>query len=119
MRRRLEPAGGRLDLVGRDLARRGTPAGRRRRLLGLALAIFLPAALAVAALRIDLIRVRYGLADALHEEKALLEEQRKARAELGARRDPARLARLAPRHGLVRPRRIIDLPAAPAETGRP
>jgi hypothetical protein len=60
--------------------------------------------------------VRYGLADALREEKALLEETRRVRAELGTRRDPARLARLAPRYGLVRPHRIIDLPA---EAGRP
>ena len=53
--------------------RRQTEPAQKRRWLPLALAGFLLAGLAVAALRVDLIRVRYGLADAVREEKALLE----------------------------------------------
>jgi len=103
---------GRLGLVGSDLARPGVLASGRRRLLPIALGVALLAALAVAALRIDLIRVRYGLADGLRQEKALLEEHRQALARLRALRDPARLGRLAADRGLVRPDRLIDLPAS-------
>ena len=76
-------------------------------------------ALGVAALRVDLIRVRYGLADAVHEEKALLEKKRQALARMRTLRDPLRLARLAADRGLARPERIIDLPAAAEQGMRP
>lgn len=102
---------GRLGLVGSDLARPRALGPRRRRLLPVALAVALLAALTVAALRIDLIRVRYGLGDALRQEKALLEEHRQALARLRALRDPARLGRLAADRGLGRPDRLIELPA--------
>jgi hypothetical protein len=99
-------------LVGRDFAApRGTRT-RTRHLFPLALATALVAALAIAALRVDLIRVRYGLADALEAEKVLLQERREALAALSARRDPARLAPLAARRGLVRPTKILELPVA-------
>jgi hypothetical protein len=104
------------------LQRRGRERARLhgwRRLLPLALAGFLLAALAVAALRIDLIRVRYGLADALREEKTLVEEQRQALAALRTLRDPARLGRLAAERGLGRPARIIDLTSDPRAGARP
>lgn len=97
---------------------RTEPAGKRR-WLPLAIAGFLLAGLAVAALRVDLIRVRYGLADAVREEKALLEEKRQALARVRILRDPLRLARLASDRGLARPERIVDLPAAPEQGTRP
>jgi hypothetical protein len=99
-----------------EVAQRPRRSGRRLpRWLPLAAALALLAALCVAALRVDQIRVGYGLAQALEEEKALLDQRREALARLRALRDPARLASLAARHGLVRPARIVDLPpAAPA-----
>lgn len=116
---RRQAAEGRLDLVGRDMARRERVPGRRIRINPALLAVALAAALAIAALRIDLIRVRYGLAEALGQEKALLEERREAVARLRELRDPARLARLAGEYDLTRPARIIDLPLLPAVGGAP
>jgi hypothetical protein len=66
-------------------------------------------ALALAALRVDLIRVRYGLGQAMQEEKQLMERERALRAQVGSLRDPTRLARLAPRYGLARPVRVLEL----------
>ena len=91
----------------------------KRRWPALAIAGFLLAGLAVAALRVDLIRVRYGLADAVREEKALLEESRQALARMRTLRDPLRLAHLAASRGLARPERIVDLPATPEQGTRP
>jgi len=99
--------------------RRQTEPARKRRWLPLTVAGFLLAGLAVAALRVDLIRVRYGLADAVREEKALLEEKRQALARMRSLRDPIRLARLATDRGLARPERIIDLPAQHEQGTRP
>ena len=99
--------------------RRRTEAADKRRWLALAIAGFLLAGLTVTALRVDLIRVRYGLADAVREEKALLEEKRQALARRRSLRDPLRLARLAAERGLARPERIVDLPAAPEQGTRP
>jgi hypothetical protein len=93
MRKRIEPAG-------------------KRRWLPLSIAGFLLVGLALAALRVDLIRVGYGLADAVREETALKEEKRRALAHVRRLRDPGRLARLAADRGLSRPERIVDLPAA-------
>jgi hypothetical protein len=100
------------------MRRRTEPAERRYR-LAFAVAGFLLVGLAVAALRVDLIRVRYGLADAVREEKVLLEEKRQALARMRTLRDPSRLARLAADRGLARPERIVDLPAAPEQGTRP
>jgi hypothetical protein len=102
-------AAGRGPLVGRDLARSRVLERGRRRLFPFALAGLVIAALGVAALRIDLIRMRYGLADAMAEERALLEQRRVALLELRRQRDPARLTDLARRRGFERPARIVDL----------
>jgi len=109
----------RLDLVGRDMNARPRSRTRRTRISPTLLVILLASALAIAALRIDLIRVRYGLADAISQEKALLEERRAALARLRTLRDPARLASLADEYGLTRPARIIDLPLLPAVAAAP
>jgi hypothetical protein len=101
------------DLVGRDFSGRRAGRPALARALPALLAGLLVAALALSALRVELIRLRYGLGQAMHEEKALLEESRALRARVGSLRDPQYLARLAPRFGLARPARVIELPAAP------
>ncbi|MEE2679154.1 MAG: hypothetical protein VX546_11300 [Myxococcota bacterium] len=114
MKRSVATATGRLDLVGRDLGRtERTPRPARRRVT-LLFTVAMAAALAVAALRIDLIRIRYGLAKAVHTEKALLQERREIVARVRALRDPVRLSELARRQGFVRPSHIQAIP--PIET---
>ena len=114
MKRGVATATGRLDLVGRGLARGGRVPRVTRRGVTMLLAAALVAALGVAALRIDLIRVRYGLASAVREEKALLQERREAVARVRALRDPTRLHELARERGFVRPSRIGALPVVEA-----
>lgn len=97
------------NLVGRDLARVGTPGARRRRLAWTLLSGLLAAAMVLAVLRVDLLRVRYGLADAVKREKALLEQRRSIEAQLQALRDPSRLAQIAREDGLSRARRVAPL----------
>lgn len=113
------PAQSRADLVGRDFAHSRSRSRAWPAALPALLAGVLLAALALAALRVDLIRVRYGLGQAMQEEKELLEQERALRARVGSLRDPIRLARLAPRHGLARPARVLDLPVGPAPNPRP
>lgn len=102
-------------LIGRDLARTRVLEPRRRRFASLALLGALFAALCLTALRIDLIRVRYGLADAVTVEKSLLEERRALRARLGTLRNPTRLTQLAAKQKLARPKRVIEIPALGGE----
>jgi hypothetical protein len=99
--------------------RRQTEPTEKGRWFPLAIAGFLLAGLAVTALRIDLIRVRYGLADAVREETALKEEKRQALADRRKLRDPFRLAHLAADRGLARPERIVDLSDTPERGTRP
>ncbi len=99
--------------VGRDVAveRPGGRSGLRAALpylVGAAVAI----GLSIVALRNDLIRMRYGLAAAMQEERDLLQERRELTARVRALRDPARLARLARKRGFVRPDRVIELEPA-------
>ena len=108
-----QPARARVDLVGRDFAQRRSTGRTWPGYFPALLAGVLLAALALAALRVDLIRVRYGLGQAMQEEKQLLEQERAVRAKVGSLRDPNRLASQAPRYGLVRPARVLDLGAAP------
>lgn len=99
--------------VGRDFARSGELASPIRRVLPMLLLGGLLAALALAALRVDLIRMRYALALELSEEKRLDEELRGLMARVGSLRDPARLGRIARERGFVRPERVIELAADP------
>ncbi len=94
--------------IGRDLARVPRLRPRAARPLWIALAGIL-VALSVAALRIDILRMRYGLGEALETEKALIEERRELTAQVRRLRDPARLIHLAIESGLGRPERVIDL----------
>jgi len=98
--------------------RRPGPGWRRlassRRALPAVLVGLLAAGLALAALRVDLIRVRYALADALASEAALRSERAELLAEVRRLRDPSRLGSLARAAGLARPERVIDLAAPEA-----
>ena len=85
----------RSNLAGRDLARVRTASRSRRRLLAILMTGALLAGFSLAALRVDILRLRYALADALAQQQVLVEEHRVATARLEALRDPARLAALA------------------------
>lgn len=101
-----------IDLVGQDLSTAGHAApARRSGFFPVAVAVSLALGLGIAALRIDMIRMGYGLADSVREREALLEQLAAARAQVRSLRDPERLGRLAEEEGFVRPSRIIDLPA--------
>jgi hypothetical protein len=83
---------------------------RSRRLPAVLIGVLtLMAALALSALRIDLIRQGYDLAAAMHEEKNLLERHRVLTARVRSLRDPARLARLAEELGFERPDRVTEI----------
>jgi hypothetical protein len=76
------------------------------------------AALGLAALRVEVIRQRYALAEIMQEQKRLLEERTALTVRMRSLRDPARLAGLAPGMQLRRPERVINL-AAPAVSSGP
>jgi hypothetical protein len=105
--------------VGRDFAQSRNPDRPWRGALPALLAGVLIAALAIVTLRVDLIRVRYGLGEEMKEERELLERDRALRAEVGSLRDPIRLARLAPRYGLARPARVLELSGGSAPDPHP
>ena len=97
------------DLVGRDFAR--VRAGGRlstRRIVWL-VGVAFACALGLAALRIDILRVRYALGEAIREEKALVQQQRQQIAVLEGLRNPSRLVEVAQRLGFAPPERVIDL----------
>jgi hypothetical protein len=98
-----------VELIGRDIAGIPLRASAHSRLLPVAIAGALIAALCLAVLRIDLIRQRYDLAEAMSTEKQLLEQKQLLTAQGRRLRDPARLARLAAERGFVRPERLIDI----------
>ncbi|MEE8581308.1 MAG: hypothetical protein V3T33_06930 [Myxococcota bacterium] len=69
----------------------------------------LVAALLLVALRIDVIRMRYGLAEAVSSERRLLEEKNELTVAMRRLRHPSRLAEHARRLGFVRPEHVIFL----------
>jgi hypothetical protein len=97
--------------VGRDLARVTARPSRRLEWLPPVLTGVLLAALGIAALRMDLIRVRYALTEAIRTETELKEQRRELLARVQALRDPARLQGVADERGFGRPERVIELPA--------
>lgn len=105
-----------LGLIGRDLADRA-PTMTPRRVLPILITV-LVVALGVAALRTELLRLRYALAEATLEEQRLLDEERALKAQRRRLRDPVHLARRAGELGFVRPEHLIDLPAASARSDR-
>lgn len=107
----------RREWIGVDLAGMGErgPSPAVLPLLMLALVV----ALAVAALRIDLIRTRYALAEAMAEEQALIEEQRSLIVRKRQLRDPAVLTGLARERGFrpIEAQRILVDPRPPVRPG--
>ena len=108
------------DLVGRDLARVRIPRGRSSLPLMALLIGALIVGMGFAAMRTDILRLRYGLAESIEIEKALLEEQRVWTARRQTLLDPARLAKLAEERGFSRPLQVIHLrPLRLASSPRP
>ena len=97
------------DLVGRDFAREPAPGRLSARRIVLLVGIAFACALALAALRIDILRVRYALGEAIREEKALVQQQRQQIAVLEGLRNPSRLVEVAQRIGFAPPEHVIDL----------
>ena len=101
------------SFIGRDLAHRYDP--RRPRALVPLLVLVLITALGIAALRIDLIRTRYAVAQAMQTENTLIEEHRALIARKRQLRDPVALAIQARERGFRPPERVYSLadPSAP------
>jgi hypothetical protein len=97
------------DLVGRDFARVRAPGRLSARRIVSLVVIGFACALALAALRIDILRVRYALGEAIREEKALVQQQRQQIAVLEGLRNPSRLVEVAQRLGFAPPEHVIDL----------
>jgi hypothetical protein len=105
-----------VDLVGRDFARvRQMRARLRVREILWVLGTAFACALALAALRIDILRVRYALGEAIREEKALVQRQRQQTAALEALRHPSRLVDVARERGFAPPERVVELQASRSE----
>jgi len=102
---------GAADLVGVDFARVRVAARRRRAWLPVALVGALLAALGLAQLRLEILRMRYAVGDATVEVEALREERSRWAAELERLRGPERLAKLARERGFAPAARVIEVPA--------
>lgn len=94
--------------VGVDFAGKRNPP--RSHVLIPLLMVAIVAALGVAALRIDLIRIRYAMAATMAEESTLLEEQRALIVRKRARLDPIELAIQARMRGFGPPAHVFTLP---------
>lgn len=111
-----QPPNARAALIGLDVAR--TPLRLKTRSFAPIVAAALAGALLLAVLRIDVIRVRFGLADSLAKELQLEEEKRRLTVEMRKLRDPAALSRRARELGFKRAEQLIDLPGAGASPTR-
>lgn len=95
------------SFIGRDLGPEYDP--RRASALVPLLILVLVTALGIAALRIDLIRTRYAVAQATQTENTLIEEQRALIARKRQLRDPVSLAIKARERGFRPPTRVYSL----------
>lgn len=77
------------------------------------LAVAVVAALAIAAVRIDLLRTRYAVAAVLERENELIEEQRQLIVRRRQLRDPVALAVQARERGFRPPAQVVTLPDPP------
>lgn len=96
-----------MKLIGIDLSEKPAPRSRAP-WLRFVLALVVAAGLLVA-LRVDILRGRYALAEALEREQALLQRHRDLTVEMRRLRDPRRLGERARELGFVRPALVIDL----------
>lgn len=102
-----------LGIIGLDVGR--SPARISANGLLPLMALGLLVSLGVASLRIEMIRLRYALADTSLAEKRMMSEQRSLTAEKLRLRDPVHLAQRAQELGFVRPERLIILPGVDRE----
>ncbi len=102
---------GRQAWIGIDVS--SEPASRARRgvypLAAMAVLVVI-ASLAVAAVRIDLIRTRYAVSAVLERENELIEEQRGLIVRRRQLRDPVELAVQARERGFRPPTHVVSLP---------
>lgn len=100
-------------VTGRDVSKSEPPrrrlSGIRPAALGVVAAGAVCAALLLVALRMDSVRLRYALADAVRAEQELLDEQRSLTVEVRQLRDPRRLEGLGRELGLAPAGCTIDL----------
>lgn len=100
-------------VTGRDVSHSDRPKqmfpGIRPTSLGVVAAGAVCAALLLVALRMDSVRLRYALADAVRSEQQLLDEQRSLTVEVRRLRDPRRLEGLGRELGLEPAGCMIDL----------
>lgn len=96
-------------LVGRDLAHERRAAPRARRPLGAIGVTALLCALAIAGLRVSLLRTRVELGHSVKEEQRLDQELARLRVEVRELRAPKRLQSLAAGLGLVEPAHVVEL----------
>lgn len=96
-------------LVGVDFAPVPTRARRRTRVVVPIVLGFVLSGLLLASLRVEIIYLRYALAEAAGQEEELLERQRLMTVRVRELRDPGRLRTLAEESGFVRPRRVLTL----------
>lgn len=92
---------------------------RRARTLLPLLVLVLITALGIAALRIDLIRVRYAMATATEAETSLIEEQRALIARKRQLHDPVALSIAARERGFKAPAQTFSLPDPSLRTDSP
>jgi hypothetical protein len=87
------------------------PRRKERRRLAVAplFAIAVAALLALAFLRVSILRTRYALGATLQRETELLARERSAAVDVRVARDPRKLHELASERGFARPERVIDL----------
>ena len=95
------------------------PRNRRSRMWAPWIVAALGAALLLSALRIDLIRIRYGLARAVTTEQSLLEKKRELTVAMRQIRNPESLAEKARTLGFVRPEQLIVLPIPESRSVEP
>jgi hypothetical protein len=96
-------------LIGLDVSR--TPIRLKTRSWVPLAAAALAGALLLAVLRVDVIRIRFGLAESLEEEIRLEGLKRQLTVEMRQLRDPAVLSRRAQDLGFQRAEQLIELPA--------
>ncbi len=100
-------------VTGRDVSKSEPPRrilpGIRPTSLGIIAAGAVCAALLLVALRMDSVRLRYALAEAVRAEQGLLDEQRSLIVEVRQLRDPRRLEGLGRELGLAPAACIVDL----------
>lgn len=97
------------NFLRRDFARGKAADGGWRQPTAAVVAGLVMGGLLLASLRMEIVRERYALADALALETRLVAQELAASVELRELRDPRRLRRLANELGFARPERVIEL----------